>query len=276
MKKEIFYLIMLTVVAGCVTSCKDDPAPVGPEVSVLSKVYVDGVLDYEYRYSDEGRLIQTRNYNVSTGNFAGYSDLKYDSRGFLEEAENHNADEEITSVTLYETNPDGQFTSAERYDLDGADLGTLTIRYTFGYNKDGRINRQSWHDPDTDDEYYRIEFFYYENGNRERVEHYESDGISLEKIYEAHHSPGDFVLPESLTTRGGYPVSYEFDLMVAEQIEHFGVSLAPLQEYHEIVSDRMVNEEGLVTELKVTTKFIEPAEPDHVVIMKYEYEKIGL
>ena len=276
MKKTSFQLSFMLLTILCITACKDDSEPSLPKEMVLSKVFRDGKLELGYRYNANQQLEQIREYNKSTGLMSYYSEFQYDTRGFLQNEISYDAEEKPTSNKKYLKNNSGQFLSCELIPLTGADSGKVTIRYKYEYNNEGYISKESWYDPETDTEDSYRQYYYYPNGNLEHYEYYWTLVPSPEKAFEVRYSSASQVLPENISKHRGYPINFNLHLFVAEKIEYktLDSGLGPASEYHELISDRVYNSQGLITEQTITTSYIFPEQPDNVVHMMYEYDEI--
>ena len=275
MKKTSFLLSFMFIVI-CITACKDDSEPALPKEMVLSKVFRDGKLELEYRYNADKQLEQIREYDKSTGLLDYYNEFQYDTRGFLQNEITYNADEKPTSTKKYLKNNNGQFVSSEFIPLTGADSGKVTTRHEFEYNKEGYISKHSWIDPETDTEESFQSFYYYPNGNLEYYEYYLALEPSPEKVSEVRYSPASQLLPENIGKRGGYPINFDLLLLVAEEIKYKILDSAwgPASEYHELISDRVYNGQGLVIEQTMTYKYILPEKPEQIIYFTFEYMEI--
>lgn len=264
-------LAILTVLYA--VSCKDDPDPSRSMVTVLSKEFRDGKLELEYQYNSNRQLEKIIGYDVSTGQMEYYMKFEYDTRGYLQNEIGHNADGKATGRTQYQKSSDGKFIGSELMVLTGVDSGTVAVRYTYEYNDQGYISKMTWHDPDTGDEESFMDYSYYTNGNLESYEYYLVGGASPEKAFAVKYSPAGDPLTDDISKRRGYPLNLDLYKLVAEEIHYelFDTWLSSPGEYDELITDRVYDSEGFVTEQTITTKYILPAQPDDVIKMKYEY-----
>lgn len=278
MKQTSFQLSFILLTVLCITSCKDDPEPKPslPSEMVLSKVFRDGKLEFEYRYSESKQLEQIREYELSTGLLVYFTEFQYDNRGFLEKEVGYNENEKAISSKKYLKNGSGQFLSSDFIPLVGDDSGQVTTRYKFEYNKAGYISKESWYDPETDTEKSYRSYYYYPNGNLERYEYYWSVVPAPEKAFETRYSSAGQTLPENIYKHRGYAINFWMYYFVAEKIEYeiFDSALSPAGEYHEVIGDRIYNSQGLITAQTITYKYILPAQPDEVISITFEYIEI--
>jgi len=276
MKRTLFYECLFLLTSFFFMSCKDDPAPSVSVETVLSKVFVDGQLEREYKYNSGKQLEQMLQYKTTTGQLTSYVEFEYDTRGFLQNETAYNSDGKPTGRTQYLKDADGRFISSEYRPLVGTDSGKVTSRKTFEYNEKGLISKQAWNDPDTQEEESYQVYFYFPNGNLERYEYFWTVAPVPEKAVEASYSPAGQPLPESLSRLMASPINLSLYNFVAEKIEYeiFDTALASAAEYHELITDRVYDNDGFVTEQTITSKYIAPASPDDVIKMTYEYKKI--
>lgn len=276
MKKIFLKTGIVLFMVPCVLSCKDDPGPSLATETVLSKVFVDGELEKEYLYNSDKQLDQIREYDGPTGQLKHYTKFEYDARGDLQNEISYNADGKVTGRNEYLKDSDGKFISSERVTLTGADSGKVITRHTYEYDEEGYISKQTWLDLDTQEEESYRAFFYHANGNLKSYEYYWSLIPTPEKAFEVRYRPEGRPLPESISKQRGYPINLSLYLLVAEQIEYetFDTALATTGEYHELISGRIYDNEGFVTEQTITYKYLLPVKPDEVVKMNYEYIKI--
>lgn len=279
MKKNYELLTTAVLILIGIASCKNDPEPLPLEEvkeTVLSKVFVDGKLEQEFLYNADKQLAQIDVYNLTTGVISFSTQFEYDNSGLLQKEISLNAEGKPTSHKQYTKNADGEFVSSQFKVLTGADSGKVTILNKFFYNEAGLLNKESWHDPETEEEESYRTYLYYPNGNLERSEYYWGANLETEKTYEVRYSPAGNALPESISRRRGYPVHFTLYMLVAEKIEseNFDTPVSTPYESHQVISDRVFNEEGLVTKQTVTHKHILPEKPDEVVEMMYEYIEI--
>ncbi len=279
MKKNYKLLTAAVLILIGIVSCKNDPEPSLPEEvkeTVLSKVFVDGKLEQEFLYNADGHLAQIDVYNLTTGEVSFSTQFEYDNSGLLQNEISLNAEGKPTSHKLYTKNADGEFVSSQFKVLTGTDSGKVTIINKFQYNEAGLLSKESWHDPETEVEESYRSYSYYANGNLERSEYYWGANPETKKTYEVRYSPAGQALPESISKRRGYPVHFTLYMLVAEKIEseNFDTPISNPYESHQVISDRIFNEEGLVTKQTVTYKYILPEKPDEVIEMMYEYIEI--
>lgn len=276
MKRTLFKTSVVFLAVLCATACNDDPGLSLPTETVLSKVFLDGKLESEYVYNSDRQLERILQYDGSNGQLKNYVKFEYDTRGNLQRHISCNADGKATSMTQYLKDADGKFVSSEFMTLSGTDSGKVIYRHTYEYNSDGYVSKETWNDPDTDEEESYRTYSYYPNGNLEQYEYYWMLVPAPEKAFEVRYSPAGRPLPESLSWRRGYPLNFSLYLLVAEQIQYetFDTALEPTGEYHQVITGRTYNNEGFVTGQVMTYKYILPAKPDEVVKMNYEYLKI--
>lgn len=273
MKNALFKTSVVFLTVLCITACKDDPGPSLSGETVLNKEFLDGILESEYEYNSDKQLERILEYDLSTGQLDYFVKFEYDTKGYLQNHIVCDADGKATSRTQYQKDSDGKFTGSELMTLTGVDSGKVIYRYTYEYNNEGYVSKQTWHDPDTNVEESYSVYFYYPNGNLERYEYYGKVAPTPEKFFEVRYSPAGQALPESISKRRGYPMNFDLYPLVAEQIQYeiFDTPQEPSSEYHELITGRIYNSEGFVTEQIVTYKYILPAEPDEVIKMNYEY-----
>lgn len=275
MKKIALSQFTLAVVL-CITSCNDETKPALPKETVLSKVFQDNKLELEYQYNSNKQLEQIRDFELLTGQLNYFSKFEYDTRGFLQNLTSYDASGKATSTSQYLKDSDGKFISSEFITLIGADSGKVVHRHKYQYNKAGHISKQAWHNADTDAEESYTAFFYYPSGNLERYEYYWTVNPSPKKSYEVRYVPDGQPLPESISERRGYPINFDLFRLVADKIEYelFDTALGTTSEYQEVISNRIYNSRGFITEQTITYKYILPEKPDKVINMKYEYIEI--
>lgn len=276
MKSILNAMFAALVAVLCTIACADDPAASPPTETVLSKKFHDGKLVSEYEYNSDKQLERILEYDDSNGELKHYTKFEYDTRGYLQTHIAVNADGEATSKTQYLKDTDGKLIGSDLVILTGTDSGKVVSRHKFEYNEEGYVRTDTWLDLDTDEEESYREFFYYPNGNLERYEYYGTVVPVPEKDFEVRYSPAGRPLPESLSVRKAYPINLSLYLLVAEQIQYetFDTTLGTVGEHHELISDRVYDDEGFVIEQTVTYKYILPVKPDEVVKMNFEYKKI--
>lgn len=276
MRMTLFKTPVVLLAVLSVTACKDDPGLSLPTETVLSKEFRDGTLVSEYKYNSDKQLEQILGYDESTEQLEYFVKFEYDARGYLQQHIVCNADGKATSRTQYQIDPDGKFISSEFITLAGADSGKVIIRHTYEYNSEGYLSKDTWQDPDTEvEESYRV-YFYYPNGNLERYEYYWTLVPAPEKAFEVRYSPAGQPLAESVSRRRGYPMNFDLYPLVAEQIQYetFDTAYGASGEYHKLITGRMYDSEGFVTEQTMTYNYILPANPDEVIKVNYTYIKI--
>jgi hypothetical protein len=130
MKRIAFFLLIFSAVA----SCKKEGTPAEKE-KLLSKIYENHALQYEFEYSSDKRLKKVKRYNGGSVAPVATYEYQYDGKGQLIQKTSYNLSGKPTTKFLYQWTDQGQVAKYTAIDLSGADSGEVSYWGSYAYNE---------------------------------------------------------------------------------------------------------------------------------------------
>lgn len=138
MKRLLFLLLIFSAVA----SCKKDGAPAVKE-KLLSRIYEDDALRYEFEYSSDKKLKKLIRY-IGPGLVPNEINLyEYDGKGQLKQKTLTNGSDKPITKFQYTWTDQGQLAKYTATGLSGADSGKIAYWMSFAYNEKNWIVKMS-------------------------------------------------------------------------------------------------------------------------------------
>ncbi len=265
-KGIIAALVLSSIIV--VISCRENDQPVPVGEYLLSKVYEDGTLQLEYRYSSDNYLIETN----ESKNTTIYS-YKFENawpKAVGDSSIYYNANGKILSVTEYGHDSMGRITSEEYYPYTGADSAKLSLTIQYSYDADDLLAKQVWvRDQKT---YAAREYQYDQYDNLSSV----SDYFYLDKVKTLvstiEYTGAEEKLPKPLVKLEIEGPNFRNPYFVSKVVHTFGYSNDEVTtEILETMSDRQYNEASLLVAQTITKEQILPKKVREVHEMRYEY-----
>jgi hypothetical protein len=267
--KQSFNIFFSFVLACLITACKKEKSP-GKE-TVLSKIYQDNKLLYEFVYSSQKRMVRLNTYDELTGQFDYANAFEYDEAGTLVSEKSYGQSNKLSAQVMYTSDATKKILYHEYMDLSGSDSGHITVQVHYSYDASGRVSQQTWIDPVTKDTNSFRTLTYYRNGNLKNIDSY-FYYLSPSLQYKLKYFPEGEPLPESIIRHRGYPVNFLlYDLVAGEKHSFNYNDDQVVGERKEIFSNRQYDDKGYLLRQTLTKKNITPAGADQVIEMRYEY-----
>jgi hypothetical protein len=262
--------LLLLFVAGFFITCKKDKSPSVAKETVLSKVFFNNTLVYEFIYSPQKQMTRYNEYDEKTGKFEYASGLEYDAGGRMVKENQYNSTNKLTGQVVYTWLPGGGLSHHQYKSLSGADSGQFTNRVNYSYDGAGRVSQRAWVDLVSSVVYTSADYSYYNSNNlRSSAVYYYYGAPELQ--WKTDYTDGN-PIPSSLLKYKSWPINfYLFDLVTGER--HFtSYNNGTLNgESKEIFSDRKYDNAGFLISQTITRKNILPLSPNVVIQAKYEY-----
>jgi hypothetical protein len=129
------------LIFSAVASCKKNGAPAVKE-KLLSKMYQDDELRYEFEYSSDKKLKKVTKYNGAFTPYEVYQ-YEYDGKGQLMQKIHSNGSGKPITKFLYTWTDQGQVAKYTATELSGADSGKIEYWVSFAYNERKRLVKMS-------------------------------------------------------------------------------------------------------------------------------------
>ena len=268
--KKVLIILGLLFLLGCKKNKESVPGDLA-----LSKQFMNNILISEWTYGANGKVAKEKSYNEQTGVFSYAVEFEYDSNGRLLKEKQYNSSNKLSAIVSYYWKSNGQVEKHEYLSMNGPDSGKVTVRVRYGYDIEGRINKQSWVDLITDQPYDSREMGYYKNNNLLSVNGYRHHGGSSELKYKLDYSPqGDSITPEILYPTG-YIIDFRWPEFVAGKMHYsYYDNVIVTIETNTLYTNRQYNDKGYLKSQTVTIKKIKPAGVDIVNEIRYEYTEL--
>jgi hypothetical protein len=185
------HIIFLLIVVAAIASCKKTGAP-KPKETLLSKIFQNDTLTYEFEYSADRRLSRMKKY-YADGFMREYT-YEYDSEGSLKLKWLVNSSGKKTYKYIYETNSAGKAIKISQIPLTGADSGKVVYWSSFTYNAGGNpIRINNYMDDDVPAGYEILEY----DGGRltERKQYGEKNGEAKMVFLSKYTGPTNRIHP---------------------------------------------------------------------------------
>lgn len=268
--KKIFVFTIIVLFLG---ACKKSGSPSSPKEIQLAKVFVDDKLESEFIFNSDKQLKEERYFK--NNDLSGVTKYTYNAQGYLTESNSYKMPEkEQNGRNVYTVNGAGRIARNAVYDNSGDGFNKLNFYIDHEYDANGRCTKQIWK-PDEMTVSTTRENHYYPNGNLRVYEVFYHHSGSPEKQWSVSYNNSDSTLPVSFYNIKAYPVNYYYPYLLSSVIEGVTYDDGNIdQKYQEIITDKKYNKRGLLSEAKVTTKYLMPVKPDYVRTLKFEYVEL--
>lgn len=268
--KKIFLFATIALFLG---ACKKNGSPSAPKEIQLARVFVNDKLESEFIFNSDKQLKEERSFN--NDNLIGVSKYSYDAQGNVTESNYYKMPEnKLSGRYLYTVNSEGRILRNAIYDYSDEDTGKFNFYIDHEYNANGRCTKQLWK-PDEMTVSTTRENHFYPNGNLRVSEVFYHYGGAPEKQWATSYDDSDTTLPASFYNLKAYPVNFYYPYLVSSVIKFSGYDDGAVDQKHEeIITNKKYNKHGLLSEAKITTKYLLPVKPDYVRTMKFEYVEL--
>ena len=267
------FVLLLVSMTVFINACKKNSSASLAPISVLSKIYEDGILIEGYQYNSSQQLITLQSYD--SGQLSYHYEYSYDANGFVKTMTSYNSTGKATSRYDYLADENG-YISWDFTILYGVDSGKVTSRRAITYNDQGQIIKDASIDLVTGEEKNYRTYQYHENGNMKSYQYYQELTPVPVLRWETTYSPQNDSLPLAIRKSNAYPVNFTLPYYTAEIIhfKRFVNGSDSDQEWEETIDNRNYNSDGNLIQQDITRKYLLPSQPKETKTMTYEYKVI--
>jgi hypothetical protein len=253
-------------------SCKKDGSGSGQHKLLLSKVYFNDLLQSEYIYSTEGRLIRMNYFTIGGGvsSLSTYRIYNYNGDGTIKEVLHYNNSHIATIKKVYTYNAQGKVSridEASDYTLS-SDFDDTDYYFVYDYDAKGQLTKVTSREPNFTLRYYE-NFSYDDDGNLVYYEsRYNDDGqvVLKEKLDIVH---GDKKIPEHWQKMLIEPTDFSLYEMFIASKKYTSYWSPPASIYEYVYKSRVYNNEGYLT-----SQVYETTSSGSIYNNKYTYEYV--
>jgi hypothetical protein len=255
------------------TSCKKDKSPA--KKLWLSKVFRNDLLNYEFFYAGDKKLLRKNNFKTSQGQsvYTGFRLYQYNTDGLVNEITDFNKDNQLVKKTtpVYNINK-----KVSRLDFMGDD-NVLLSYYLFEYGNNGSLFKYTFYNAATNKKGLEARFTYDAGGFLTKIIRqdftnnnpvlYDSSTYSISRTLPPHWNYYEMQPVIGLPAPTGESTFFE---MIIGNSFHYNNDLPP-RKTTKTFSNKINDEDGYLLSQTIFTKIEEGTTTTTNSVMTYEY-----
>jgi YD repeat-containing protein len=244
--KKIFCCILL---AASIASCKKDSSGGGSNKLLLSKIYLKGLLETEYIYNTEGKMVRNNNYTTGGGQskLSTYRLFEYNDDGRISEIWHFSKEYQPTSRRIFTYSPQGRLTRVDEATIFTGDdnLDNMDYFEVYEYNPAGQLTTLTRRHTNYT-MHRRSDYTYDEKGNLSKEEDWYLDNGNMVIKQRNELDPWSKAMPENWKALLLVPDDMQLYLLFIPGMKYTNWWLGSASVSNWSFVDRQYNNQGLV------------------------------